>query len=156
MSNIVRFPGKAAPQSLVISVKQGKGCYRHLRMPSASTLEDLSNAILWAFEFDDDHGHAFYLDNCFWSDAACYMDNRMDEDDEYPHTCDASIALLSVGQKFKYLFDFGDNWEFDCQVLRTMEDCDEIELVRVHGQAPEQYPDWDEDDEADNDDDPKD
>ena len=146
MSNIVRFPGKAAPQSLVSSVKQGKGCYRHLRMPSDSTLEDLSDAILWAFDFDNDHGHAFYLNNRYWSDEACYMDCRLDENDEYPHTCDASINLLSVGQKFKYLFDFGDEWVFECQVLRTMEDCDEIELVRVHGQAPAQYPAWDEDD----------
>ncbi len=121
-------------------------------MPSGSTLEDLSDAILWAFEFDNDHGHAFYLDNCLWSDTACYLDCRMDEDDAYLHTCDASINLLSIGQKFKYLFDFGDSWEFDCQVLRTMEDCDEIELIRVHGKAPEQYPDWDDEEDGGEDD----
>ena len=41
--------------SYIISVSVGTGCYRHLRISGCETLNDLAEAILRAFDFDNDH-----------------------------------------------------------------------------------------------------
>ena len=55
---------------------------------------------------------------------------------------------LTPGQEFMYLFDYGDEWRFKVRVHAINEDADpEAEyprLVESVGEAPEQYPDWDE------------
>ena len=47
-------------KTYVISVSLMKGCYRHITIASNKTLDELSLAILSAFDFDNDHLHAFY------------------------------------------------------------------------------------------------
>ena len=144
-------------KSFVISVSLLKGCYRHIQIAQDATLEALSSVILQAFAFDDDHMHAFFMDNVAWSEADCYyMDTMDDEDDDNErHTCDFRLRLvMRVGSKFKYVFDFGDNWQFQCRVLseKTWDapsphdaPLDSYALViRAVGEAPEQYGDWEE------------
>ncbi len=64
---------------------------------------------------------------------------------------------MSEGQAFKYLFDFGDEWRFSCKVLRAMPELtDSPQIIRSKGDAPEQYPDWDEDDEYEDEDEDED
>lgn len=106
--------------AFVISVSLQKGCYRHIQITQEATLEELSSVILQAFAFEDDHVHAFFMDNVAWSDADCYYMDPMDEeeDDNERHTCDYVLRqVMRVGSKFKYVFDFGDNWQFQCKVL---------------------------------------
>jgi hypothetical protein len=138
--------------SFVISVSLEKGCYRHIQIAQEATLEELSSVILQAFAFEDDHMHAFFMDNEAWSDADCYYMNPMDEedDDNERHTCDYMLRqVMHVGSKFKYVFDFGDNWQFQCKVLSekiwdapTPGDA-QLEvyamIVREVGEAPAQY-----------------
>ncbi|WP_370784771.1 IS1096 element passenger TnpR family protein [Ruminococcus callidus] len=48
---------------------------------------------------------------------------------------------MQKDDKFKFVFDFGDDWEFQCRVLRIIdEDTDEAMMIRVVGESPEQYP----------------
>lgn len=154
MGELIHIPVKS---TFVISVSIGTGCYRHLRISNDATLEELSKAILWAFDFYNDHAHAFFMDNSAWSRRNCYYCKEVDEDGEYRHTCDHLLRdVLAEGKKFKYVFDFGDDWEFACRVLRTMpdfaqepcrEDHDEgdlgggrtVEILREVGESPEQY-----------------
>ena len=159
--NILNFPAnpgkkqtkkkKTAPQGFwVISVKQGAGCYRHLKVPKNAKLDAFAEAILWSFDFLNDHAHAFFMDNSAWSERDCYYMDEVDEENEFPHTCDHDLTVLRVGQKFKFVFDFGDDWRFDCSVLREIPDgtSDEVEIVRSKGDAPSQYGaagDWDDD-----------
>ena len=108
--------------------------------------------ILWAFDFDNDHAHAFFMDNKAWSNYDCYYMAEVDEDEMYRHTCDFKLHQLGLtkGKAFKFVFDFGDDWEFNCKVLRIVyEDTKDAELIRAVGEPPEQYPDYDdfEDDE---------
>lgn len=144
-------------KSFVISVSLLKGCYRHIQIAQDATLEALSSVILQAFAFDDDHMHAFFMDNVAWSEADCYYMDTMDDegDDNERHTCDFRLRLvMRVGSKFKYVFDFGDNWQFQCRVLseKTWDapsphdaPLDSYALViRAVGEAPEQYGDWEE------------
>ncbi len=129
--------------SYVISVSLGAGCYRHIRISAGATLYDLHEAIQDAFGFDDDHLHAFFMDNRAWSD------NSYSNDDMSGGTTTDMVRLskvLSKGQKFLYIFDFGDEWRFQCKVLRLNDEpCEISEIIRCVGEAPEQYPDYDED-----------
>ena len=47
-------------KSYVISASLGAGCYRHIRIGDQETLDRLHELILDAFDFDDDHAHAFF------------------------------------------------------------------------------------------------
>ena len=60
-------------KTYIISVSAGTGCYRHIKIAADATLESLSTEILDAFDFMDDHAHAFFMDNHSWSDADSYV-----------------------------------------------------------------------------------
>lgn len=136
------------PRSLVISMSAGPGCYRHLKISDQATLEELSAEILEAFDFINDHAHAFFMNNRPWTDEDCYYAEFVDEDSEYRHTCDYTLreVKLHIDQKFVYVFDFGDDWEFHCRVLRILDEHTEApEIVRSKGAPPDQLSPWPED-----------
>ncbi len=131
-------------RSYIISVSQRTGCYRHIRISSAATLYKLHKAIIDAFEFDDDHEHAFFMDNRAWSHESCYFSSKIQPDDPTTRKCRLEKLGLAKGDKFKYLFDFGDEWVFQCKVLQVLgEATSQPVVVRSVGEAPEQYPDYD-------------
>lgn len=137
---------KRIQESIVLSVSVGKGCYRHIQISVNETLEDLADIILWAFDFYNDHAHAFFMNNKPRTDADCFYMAEVDADEEYRHTCDYTLHQLNLQKddKFLFLFDFGDEWRFQCRVLRTNnEDIEEAMIVRMVGESPEQYPDYD-------------
>ena len=146
------------PLSYVISVSPYTGCYRHIRVCADITLEELHNIIQDVFLFDNDHLYAFFMDDKAWSSRDAYFspDNREGRSAANYRLRD--IALFK-GKKFLYLFDFGDEWCFECRILRAItENTTGYQILRSKGAAPEQYPDYffdDEDDyEDDEDDDP--
>ena len=142
-------------KSMVISVSLGTGCYRHIQISSHALLSDLSDEILSAFEFDNDHAHAFFMDNRVFSQMHAYYMRGID--DGFPCTDETALAEagLRAGQQFKYLFDFGDEWLFQCKILKELDQItDSPKIIRWKGDPPEQYPDWDdEDDDWDDEDD---
>lgn len=83
--------------------------------------------------------------------------------DEPPFADRVKLAQLGLqkGTAFKFLFDFGDEWRFQCKVLRVLdEDTPEELIIRSVGRSPEQYPayedcdnflDFDDIDESDDD-----
>ncbi|MBR3430699.1 MAG: hypothetical protein IKG87_11420 [Clostridia bacterium] len=134
----------AGPEkSLVISVSLDTGCYRHIQISDHALLEDLSLAILDAFGFDNDHLHAFFMDNQPYSRWNAYYSRGAEE---HPTTDQVILAEtgMMVGKKFKYLFDFGDDWTFQCKVLRKLDEVTPTpKIVRRKGDSPSQYPEWD-------------
>ena len=130
-------------KTYVISVSLMKGCYRHIKIASNKTLDELSQAILSSFDFDNDHLHAFFMDNKRWShDDSYFLQPEYGERD----TTEYKLALVGLekDKKFLYLFDFGDEWWFSCKVLRVIDGvCEDNEVVRSVGDAPDQYPDYD-------------
>ena len=141
-------------ESYVISVSPQVRCYRHLRIGASATLYDLSDAILDAFDFADDHAHAFFMNNRGWDDTEAYycpeIFEEMEEDGEDPKGSTEDVTLgdlrLSEGKKFLYIFDFGEEWRFACKVLKVLpESTEDYEIVRAVGKAPDQYG-YDEDD----------
>lgn len=129
-------------KSKVVSISAGAGCYRRLKISDRATLEELSDGILEAFEFINDHAHAFFMNNRPWADDDHYYAEFLDEDNEYRHTCDYTRrkAGLYVDQKFVYVFDFGEDWEFRCCVLKVLNEQAKIpEVIRSKGELPKQY-----------------
>ena len=132
----------------VISVSAGKGCYRHIQISKEASLYMLHKAIINAFDFDDDHGHVFFMDNHYWSKGEPYFSDKIEPGAITTKHCKLNTLGLEKGRQFKYLFDLGAEWRFQCKVLRENDDHVDIPfVVRSVGEAPEQYPDveaWDE------------
>lgn len=130
-------------QCYVISISLGTGCYRHIQIRAHATLNRLSKAILSAFDFEDDHAHAFFMDNHIWSPAKAYFSMKMDPEDRLTTGVRLEDFHLKKGDSFKYLFDFGDEWVFQCKFLRETDDPSEIpRVIRSVGESPEQYSDY--------------
>lgn len=133
-------------ESYVISVSLGTGCYRHIQISASATLYRLHQAILNAFEFEDDHMHAFFMDNKRWSQWDCYVSSKSEATDRLTKRYSLQKAGVAKGKRFLYLFDFGDEWVFQCKVLREIDEKTDIPgVIRSVGEAPKQYPDYDED-----------
>ena len=144
IKNEIEAEKQAPVEAWIISVKFRKGCYRHIQIPKTKTLAELADVILWSFDFENDHAHAFFMDDLFWSDADSYFLSFVSDDGEERYTENVYLDILSVKQKFKFIFDFGDEWCFECQVLREIATEDEeAYIVREVGTPPEQYPDYD-------------
>lgn len=133
-------------ESYVISVSLGTGCYRHIQISGSATLYKLHQAILNAFQFDDDHMHAFFMDNKRWSHWDCYVSSKSEPADRLTKRYSLQKAGLAKGKKFLYLFDFGNEWVFQCKVLQEVDEKTDIPaVIRSVGEAPDQYPNYDED-----------
>lgn len=139
-------------KSYVISVSLGTGCYRHIQISASATLHKLHQAIIKAFDFDDDHMYAFFMDNHYWSRRNSYVREKMDEDDRLAKNCKLEKLGLTKGNQFKYIFDFGDEWRFQCKVLRELDVQTDIPgVIRRVGESPEQYPNWEDEEERESD-----
>ncbi|MBX3011778.1 MAG: hypothetical protein KF832_09750 [Caldilineaceae bacterium] len=89
------------------------------------------------------------------------MSNLLGEEEDREPAGDVRTTTLAAlqlrkGQQFLYLFDYGDEWQFNVRVHTIRDNADENaeypRLVESVGDAPEQYPDWEEDEEWDEDD----
>jgi hypothetical protein len=119
--------------------------WARIAVPSESTLDELSTCILNAYEFDFDHLYQFSYANRFGIVERVnhpYMD-------ESPWTDEVAIGDLGLkpGAVMTYLYDFGDNWEFEV-LLERIEPLDTTiqrgKLLEFHGESPSQYGDFDE------------
>ena len=124
-----------------------KTVWRKIAIPSSLTLYDLSSAILNAFDFANDHLHQFTYKNRQGmsqniSHPAC---------EEPPFSDEVLIKdwQINKGDRITYVFDFGDWWEFNV-VLESIDEPDpkikKAKVIDQKGKAPEQYPDYDDED----------
>ncbi|MCL6561316.1 MAG: plasmid pRiA4b ORF-3 family protein, partial [Firmicutes bacterium] len=127
----------------IFKVLYNKKTWRRIKLFASHTLHDLHSAIQEAYNFADDHLYAFFMDGRPWSNKAYWSPFG----EEPPFADDAAIGSLGLkcGQKFLYLFDFGDERRFDVQLEEILQS--EIPLkqpvvIESRGEAPEQYQDW--------------
>jgi hypothetical protein len=135
---------------------------RTIAVRSDQTLVEVHLALQAAFDWDDDHLYSFWLDGKFWSRGG----------DEYTHPWHANepnplgafwigpvpqsaeISLdrleLSESQRIAYTFDFGDEWRLRLTVRQIMADDGQPypRLLKSVGDAPPQYPDYEETEEV--------
>ncbi len=133
-----------------------KKTYRDIEIKSSATLYNLASAIIDSFGFDFDHAFGFY--------SKCSAGSYYDSDERYELFADMgeveanvkgvkktaiSVAFRTEKQKMLFLFDYGDDWMFEIEVLGFGEQEKGAKYPRViksKGDAPEQYPDFEEED----------
>lgn len=129
----------------IFRVSLGRSVWRRIAIPAKSDFDALSDAILGAFEFDHDHLYKFTYKSRF----GVSVDINHPYVEEPPFTDEVQVGGigLEAGAKMTYLYDFGDNWEFEV-LLERIELADpkmrRPVILETHGKAPEQYSDWDE------------
>lgn len=126
-------------------VSLSKKCYRIIRCLPKHTFESLHLTIQEAFDFDNDHLYSFFLDGKRYSNYAVnapYSENPPYTDE----VCLRDVRLRNK-QRILYIFDYGDQWEFDIIVnikTGTEINLENPEIIKKAGDSPEQYPDYDE------------
>ncbi|MCP4538129.1 MAG: plasmid pRiA4b ORF-3 family protein [Chloroflexi bacterium] len=117
--------------------------WRTIEIAENQTLDDLHYAILSAVDFDTDHLYSFYMSGRAWDDSTEYAS---------PHADGPSAAKVKIGdlnlrmkQRFMYLFDYGDEHQFEIQLTDINPDApkkDYPQVVEIHGKNPVQYSGW--------------
>ncbi len=146
-----------APRSVVFRVRPYRdlGVWRELELLESQTLHDLHLAIQDAFELDDDHLYAFYLNNRAFDDQFDYPGPGSDRSSRRAETARLDSLELKLKKRFLYLFDFGDELQHEVQLVRYAEPVPETSYPKLRageGEPPPQYPDWDDLDDSDLDD----
>ena len=128
--------------------------YRDIELPSRSSLEDLAEAIVGAFDFDFDHAFGFYskLKGRYHESEERYelfADlGAADEGVRGVRRTRVSTAFPAVGKEMLFLFDYGDQWAFKVALIglgQVEPGASYPRVVKQVGEAPPQYPGLDED-----------
>jgi len=129
----------------IFNVSLGR-VWRRIAVQGRHDVDKLSDGILDAFEFDDDHLYTFSYPSRFGTLTSIHHPAL----DEPPLSSEVRIGdvPLRLGASMTYLYDFGDRWEFDVR-LERIDPVDramrKARMLETHGEAPEQYPgadDW--------------
>ena len=146
--------------------ENARDIWREIEIAANQTLGDLGETIPLAFDFDDPHLWAFFLSGKAWDPQTEYAlhpdpEGFPDEGTRSAHATripDVPLPGVTGKKEFLFLFDYGDEWHFGVKFLGTR---DAVEprtryprVVAGQGEAPPQYPayeedeDWDEEDDA--------
>jgi hypothetical protein len=120
---------------LKVKFKYRPGIWREIECKLSNTLADLNKAIQIALDWDDDHLYSFFIKD------KEYVREPEEYDDLDANKCALEMLKLRRKQKFKYVFDYGDEWKFDIEVIDfgTVKDEKYPKLLESKGKAPEQY-----------------
>jgi Plasmid pRiA4b ORF-3-like protein len=142
---------------IIRAALEGKATiYRDIEIEASKSLYKLAEAIVAAFGFDFDHAFGFYTGLT----AATMMTKRpryelfADMGDADPGVLGVKRtkiqqALPAVGRTMLFLFDYGDEWLFRVRLQGTAKKITKVRYPRIvatRGEAPEQYPEPDEED----------
>ena len=130
--------------SVVFEISLGR-CKRKIELPVNNSLGLLFHEIIEVFDFDYDHLYEFRIKNQAGITQE-YGHSHLDSCDEYADDVKLSDLELTIGQEFKLIYDFGDNWQFKIKLIAINMDSTikKAILLEKRGEAPEQYPNWDE------------
>ena len=126
--------------------------YRDIEIASTSKLYDLAFAIVRAFDFDFDHAFGFYskvTGNIYDSPTKYELFVDMGESSDARSVKRTRIgeAFPAAGGQMTFLFDYGDEWLFRVKATGVGKKERGVKYPRVLkllGDAPEQYPSEDE------------
>jgi len=145
-----------------VAIARRPSVWRRIAVSGEATLDVLSSLILASVGFDSDHLDQFTYRNELGRKVR--ISHPYAEDDASTNEIKLGSLPLSPGSAMEYLFDFGDNWEFDL-VLEAIEPEAETapaptiqggrkiarkraatsrqklgEILESHGPSPTQYP----------------
>jgi Plasmid pRiA4b ORF-3-like protein len=135
------------------TLAEDKGVYRDIEIPSARSLYDLAEAIISAFDFDFDHAFGFYsglTERTMMETQPMYelfADIGEETEARSVEKTEIGEAFVKPGHKMVFLFDYGDEWLFYVELLGTGKKVARSRYPKILGsvgEAPEQYPAFDE------------
>lgn len=124
-------------------VSLSKKVWRRISIPGSNSLDDLSNLILDAFDFDHDHLYQFTYTDRFGL-LKTINDYRLDDPPFSDEVKVGDIDML-IGDELEFLFDFGDYWLFSVQLekIDNKLKSEKAKIIESLGLAPEQYHNYD-------------
>lgn len=126
--------------------------WRRISISSESSLATFAALILQSVNFDSDHLDMFEFKDRIGRTIEIHHPANDWQCGPYTDQVTIGDLPLKPGMTMTYLFDFGDNWEFDV-LLETIEPGkpkrNSNQILERHGKAPEQYPDYDDYDDDD-------
>jgi hypothetical protein len=140
----------AESETLVFRASLTSKIYRDIEIAGTGSLYALAQAIVRSFDFDFDHAFGFYskLKGNIYDSPVRYelfVDIGEGEGDARSVKRTRIIkAFPSVGTKMRFLFDYGDEWEFLVELVERKPKELKVKLPRLlisAGKAPAQYPD---------------
>ncbi|MDO8657307.1 MAG: hypothetical protein Q7K55_01105 [Candidatus Levybacteria bacterium] len=124
--------------------------YRIISIQENQSLSTFARAIVTSFGFDFDHCYGFYDNfqnpNKSRKKYELFTDIPDVEDTEGAlgvTYVKVGKAFSNIGEKLRFLFDYGDNWWFTIELLEIKsikKDSKYPHIVKKVGKAPEQYP----------------
>ena len=139
--------GSVTAYTLRINHRAFPDAYGELLLAEDQTLEDLHLEIQILFHWDDDHLYSFYVTDP--DGRRIEIGSPWSETTLHTHLIQLGALNLTAGQRFLYLFDYGDNHEFDVQVMEVNPYAPKGKYPKVltylGGKGPKQYPGYDDD-----------
>lgn len=139
----------AGAETLIFRASFGKDVYRAFEIADTSSLYVLAQAIVRSFDFDFDHAFGFYSKlkgNIYDSPVRYELFVDMGQGEGEARSVKRTRiteAFPSVGTKMRFLFDYGDGWEFLIKLVKRKPKEPKVKLPRLlisAGEAPVQYP----------------
>ena len=151
-----------------VKLRDDRRIWRKIEALGGQTLHDLHHVILEAYGFDSDHLYSYFMSGKPWDlsgyeyyhpDAAPQSDleERMREmtariRGRYPEprlpATEVKLESLNLkpGQRFLYLYDYGDEWLFEVEFVGedALEDAAYPGVLASRGESPPQYEFYDE------------
>lgn len=131
--------------------------YREIAVLSSQSLSTLAKTIVDSFGFGFDHCYGFYdnLKDPYKSKEIFELFTDIPEDPT-PGALGVTYVKVTkafdrIGKKMLFLFDYGDNWQFIVELIDIFpfeKKSKYPKILKKTGQAPEQYPPLDEDEEG--------
>lgn len=113
--------------------------WRRLAVPVNTSLHELAQAIIAAFDFSFDHLYAFYR-GTRPGEGPAIGHPGLDESQRADRTRVADLEL-HPGDRLVLLYDFGDEWLFRLQVEEVgLTEGNQVVVLERQGRPPTQYP----------------
>jgi hypothetical protein len=148
----LRAPAEGTTHILRASLKPK--LFRDIEMDSAASLSALADAITAAFEFEVEQPFGFYsqLDKSYRTSPEKYelfadTGGQASDAGSVKQTA-VSAVFAKTGKKMLFVFDYDAEWCFAVELIKLGAKKPESRYPRLlnsSGDAPEQYPDMDED-----------
>ena len=129
-----------------VSLNDRPNIWRIIEIKENQMLSSLHKAIFNAFNRFDEHLYSFFMSNKPYDKDSEYTlpDHDGDEVGKYASRVRIDTLHLQPGQKFLYLFDYGDEWWHEVELIGLRDEVPRRKYPRVtkkHGKSPPQYDD---------------
>jgi tetratricopeptide (TPR) repeat protein len=128
-----------------VSLRDRPDIWRIIDIKGNQMLSSLHKAIFKAFDRFEEHHYSFFLSNKPYDRGGEYASPNIGADGTVKLASRIRIDSVELygGRKFLYLFDYGDEWWHDVELVSVTERVTRARYPRVvkkQGKSPRQYP----------------